>query len=130
MKKKSYDITYSSDTFGMSTSLLCAVHCGIAPFLFSLSAISGHSLFHGVIDFFFISIGILLATISFWSGYKKHHRKLSPLIIGSIALLFLLFGKFFFPFTNNVLMIVGGILLFLAHFLNMKLCKKCKLCND
>lgn len=124
-------LTKKLDVLGATTSLICALHCGFLPFFISFFSLGfglgGHN---HIIDLFFILIGVVSATISFYLGYKNHHKSFLPLkmsivgfviIIGNILLHFE--QPFFFIFS-----LFGAFLITFSHYKNWKLCKNCKRC--
>ena len=65
------------DLLGTAASALCLVHCVLTPFLLALSPtltgfLPGSNTTHHVFVFFVVSLGLL----AFFSGYKKHRRKM------------------------------------------------------
>ncbi|WP_411847132.1 MerC domain-containing protein [Roseibacillus persicicus] len=79
------------DRVGVATSVLCAIHCGLAPILLlalpSFGRIWAHPASHILVALFVVP----LAIFSIRKGYRTH-RKLWVLVTASIGIFFVLFG--------------------------------------
>lgn len=83
-----------ADILSISASTLCAVHCAAVPFLLAAGHLSSLSLLASPwfeACFIFISIWIGLSTI--WPGYRKAHRKRTPLVLLLIGLSLISAGR-------------------------------------
>lgn len=114
------------DRFGAAGSLLCAVHCAVLPALLALAPSLGLS--------FWLSDGVEQAVVVFvtflglfslaW-GYRRHRMVHALALLASgLALLWaglLHDGLHHAPVPHAVVMTLGGVLVALAHLLNLRL---------
>jgi len=114
------------DRLGASGSLLCAVHCAVLPVLLALAPSLGLS--------FWLSDGVELGVVVFVTllglfslvvGYRRHGAlRALALLVPGLCLLWL--GLLYGPLHHSrlphaVVMTLGGILVGLAHLLNLRL---------
>lgn len=83
---------HKADRVGVAASILCAIHCGVAPFLLlflpSLGKIWAHPASHILVAIFVVP----LAIFSIRKGYQTH-RKRWILTAASIGIFFVLVGS-------------------------------------
>ncbi|MGH2648932.1 MAG: MerC domain-containing protein, partial [Ginsengibacter sp.] len=85
MKKK-----INWDALGAGASIACAIHCALLPViltslpLFGINIINNNSF-----EFFMIGLAFCIGTFSLYHGWKKHHRKILPLLIFTVGMGFL-----------------------------------------
>ena len=64
-----------ADRVGVAASVLCAIHCGVAPFLLlalpAFGKIWAHPASHALVAIFIVP----LAIFSIWKGYQRHRRR-------------------------------------------------------
>ena len=88
------------DRVGVVTSILCAIHCGLAPILLlalpSFGRIWAHSASHILVAIFVVP----LAIFSIYKGYRTH-KKHWILIAAFIGILFVLVGAVLPAFTKT-----------------------------
>ncbi|MGF1533911.1 MAG: MerC domain-containing protein [Bernardetiaceae bacterium] len=79
------------DFWGMSASLLCAVHCAALPVLVTFSVAGNWALWSDVrLEALFLSGSGLLAIFSLIPGYRQHHYGLAlGVAVGGFLLLLL-----------------------------------------
>jgi hypothetical protein len=114
------------DKLGISTSVLCIVHCMATPFAFlMLPAIghsdAGHNWFHQVIALIVFPV----AFFALWKGYRVHHQR-KILVLGGLGLLLIATSLFLSAQSlpgEMVLMILGGLLLAAGHYFNLRCCR-------
>ncbi len=108
------------DKVGMTTSLLCAVHCLALPFLLSAGLISGVSwINHHLLEWCLIVLAILIAGKSFIHSYRHKHRSTLPMTMAAIAFVFLLTSRMIADeFAGHFLTAVGGVILAVGHYVN------------
>lgn len=119
--------TVNLDRWGMSLSLLCAIHCMLTPFVILSVPIMAryylaHPFFHIAIALFIIPIGLL----AFTSGYK-HHRNLWVYLLGVPGLFIIVITPYFvhalrYDWNEPLIMTFGSILLIAAHLINRRSC--------
>ena len=125
------------DRFGISVSLLCAIHCTILPVLFPLLSLTGIAfIWDPFFEFSMIIIALFLGIPSLLLSYFRVHKNVKPLIIffAGIILLFLykaLHISFGYNHTHSVSIIDWIIILCAAgliisgHYFNFRLSRSC-----
>lgn len=111
------------DALGVTTSILCAIHCAILPLLMASLSIMGINILHNsFFEYGMIALAFLIGTLALWHGFRRHHRRLTPWFLFVGGMLFLIakelwpnFELGLLPFA--VLLIVG------AHWLNYRWCR-------
>ena len=111
------------DALGVTTSILCAIHCAILPLLMASLPILGINILHNsFFEYGMIALAFLIGTLALWHGFRHHHRRLTPWFLFVGGMLFLIakelwpnFELGLLPFA--VLLIVG------AHWLNYRWCR-------
>jgi MerC mercury resistance protein len=121
MQKKSL-----ADKLGIFFSSLCAVHCLILPILILNS---GHFLAKYINNQFvekgFIIICLSIAAFSFFR-YRKVHGNSIPILLLSIAVLFLIGSTFLNNLTFEIIAsVIGSSALIFGHIINMRLSRYC-----
>ena len=79
------------DKIAIVSSICCALHCALVPLLIGLTAWAGlRFLENPLIEWGFITVGILLAAFSLGRSVRKHqnHTPLRMAIIGAALLIF------------------------------------------
>jgi len=109
------------DALGITTSLLCAVHCAILPLAMASLPILGVNIIDNVLfEIGMIGLAFAIGTHALWHGFRKHHRRRLPLLLfaGGITLLLAkqLWHSYQFAFLPFAV-----ILIVTAHILNYKL---------
>lgn len=115
------------DKLGMGLSLLCAIHCLVTPFLMMSLPIMGryyiaHPWFHVLLALVIIPIG----SLAFIKGYR-HHRNIRVFLLGIpglfiITLIPYLNHSLRFSLNEPVWMLVGSMLVIIAHWINRRSC--------
>lgn len=118
----------SFDRWGTCISFACAIHCIIMPFLFvSLTgfALFAHELFHVLL----VVIAIVLAIASLFWGFHIHKKRIVfiPLVGGLMSIGLAQVTPE--GILENFLMVLGGSLLALGHFLNQRYRQFCSRCQ-
>jgi len=114
------------DRFGATGSLLCAVHCAVIPVLLALAPSLGLSVWLGDgVEQGLVVFVTLLGLFSLLWGYRRHGalRALGFLVPGLFALWA---GLLYDPLHHNpvphaVVMTLGGVLVGIAHLVNLRL---------
>jgi len=118
------------NALGVSATVACAIHCALLPLFISTLPLFGINLLDNIyFEAGMILIALLIGGLTLLHGYRKHHHRLTPLIL-FIAGMFLLIFKHFFPATLIWLIIPSSILILLAYYLNWRLCRIAKHCHS
>lgn len=114
------------DRLGIWISSLCALHCLALPLLPLLaSSMFGEVWFERTI----LTLSLCIGAVALISGWVKYHGQAYPLVMlfagGLIYWHKDVLGESYEPFT----IAVGAGLIVAAHWINMRLCRKCKCCR-
>lgn len=112
------------DRLGISASLICILHCLMTPILLVAMPVVGAYLSQG---WFHALIGALVFPVAIWAflnGYREHrqHRVLAFGALG-LTLVFLALVQHHDQVREFLFMSLGGSLLTLAHYLNLRCCR-------
>jgi hypothetical protein len=114
--------SWNLDFVGFGASLLCALHCILLPFLFTLGMFTGkHWLMNPLSEWIFIGMSVGIASWSLLNSYFKKHKNIRPLLIAGIGFLGLIIAQKIVVSNAHWLMTAGGGLIAYAHFYNWKL---------
>ncbi len=118
------------DRLGISLSIACWIHCALLPVLVVASpALTGLLLDHGNFHLWLLGLVLPTAVLAFVLGWFRH-RDLSTLVMGGCGLLLIVlasvqaawFGHSLFSESmEKVLTSLGGLLLAMGHFRNLRL---------
>ena len=108
------------DIWGTTTSLACAVHCAAMPVLLSTGILSSHSwVANPMFEFAILAVTALFIYNSIIKGYWA--GKSSKVSFGLACIgLFLILTHHLFSQAGTIIIIIGGLLVALAHMLNLK----------
>ena len=115
----------TADRVGLAASFLCAIHCALLPLVLALAPAFGLKL-GGWVDFdqAFVVFATLLGATTLTLGYRRHRDFHAwALLVPGLAMVW---AASFTPLHNHslthlVMMVVGGVLLALAHLVNLRL---------
>ncbi len=117
----------SLDAVGVTTSLVCAVHCAVVALM--LGALPAMSLFAAPwVDWVFLSISIGVGVFALVPGYRRH-RLLTPLVLFATGIAILLIMRLMrIPPSLLELGVVGAaaVLLVTAHWKNRGALHRCQ----
>lgn len=113
------------DFAGVLASFICAIHCIAVPLILSLGVVnSGHWVHNHTFDIVVIVIGVIIASLSLLSDYKKH-QSYFPILCIVIGFSFLAVGlKFEHSIYHMIWSVVGSCFVMTAHITNWKLSRK------
>ena len=125
------------DRTGIVVSSLCLIHCLGLPFIVAVIPALHSLLENPLIEVTIFSLAILIGAISFLTSYKQH-KKVQPMIIGLIGIVFLLTNLYQEMISDhhehthhledgflniiNPFMVIGGLLLVSGHIWNLYAC--------
>ena len=117
------------DALGISTSLLCAIHCAVLPLFFTSLPVFGFEILQDkTFEYGMIAVAAIIGISALRHGWKRHHHKKLPLGVFVTGLLFLIF-KEIFPSREFLFLIPAATLIISAHFLNFHFCRQAKHCH-
>jgi hypothetical protein len=121
----------SWDRLGMGLSLLCAVHCLVAPLIIlSIPLLARYYLVHPLFHFLLALAIIPVGLLAFLSGIRHHHNWW-VLVLGIPGLALVTMVPYMvhvlkFDWNEQIWMVVGSLLLMSAHLINRKSCVSCR----
>jgi hypothetical protein len=118
-----------ADTLGISTSLVCAIHCAVLPLFFSSLPVFGLEIMHNkMFEYSMIGLAAVIGCYSLYHGLSKHHHKKLPLLVFITGLIFLVLKEVFIP-IELLLLLPAAILIISAHILNFRFCRRANHCH-
>lgn len=112
------------DALGVTTSLLCAIHCAVLPLLFSSLPFLGIDFVKDKgFEYGMIGLAFLIGVVALSHGYRRHHHKLFPVFIFTAGFIFLV-SKEWLPHLEIPFLIMAVSLILLAHYLNYQQCRR------
>lgn len=114
---------FNLDKFGISASLLCAIHCAFMPFLLPLAAMLGLGfLWEPAFEIAMILLALAVGAISITSGYLKVHRTIYPYFFLISGIVMIIATKLFFDHhLEPVLLPIGALMIVASHWFNYRL---------
>jgi hypothetical protein len=120
------------DRLGISASMVCAAHCvaltaavAVWPALWLRQNIAGVQVRWLLwLEFALAATSMLAALAALAAGYSRHRRLLPSLLLlpGMLTLGFGVFSRVHFvPWWGTVVVLCGGVLLVVGHWLNLRL---------
>lgn len=108
------------DVLGISTSILCAIHCAVLPLAVATLPVFGVNIVHNaVFEYGMIGLAFIIGTWALWHGFSHHHRRLTPwfLFVGGIMLLI---AKQVWHSYEFRILPFAVLLIVVAHVLNLR----------
>ena len=126
IKPRRFHLPHWADRLGAVGAFICALHCALIPVALAVVPAFGLGLvaWHGF-EFAFSSFATVLALISLYLGYRGHRAYHAWLLVAPGLLL--IWGAYLYPPLHDsitphaVAMAVGGVLIALAHLVNLRL---------
>ncbi len=127
------DLTERLDATGATTSLLCAVHCALMPFVVTLLPLIGLGFLASErIEWLLLGLSGLIGISSLCFGFREH-RSRRALVVLSLGLTLLASGRVAEQREMGrfgvALVVCGGLTVATAHFINRRLCAACRVCK-
>lgn len=111
------------DTLGITTTIICAIHCAILPLILTSLPIFGKDLIDNLVfEYFMIALAAAIGLYSLTHGFKRHHHAWLPILIFSFGILMLVLKQIFHD--NQLVFLIPGVSAIIsAHILNLKYCR-------
>jgi hypothetical protein len=122
----------SWDRIGMGLSILCALHCLLTPLvILSIPFIARYYLDHPMFHIIMATTIIPVGLVAFGAGIR-HHKNWMVLALGLPGLVLVSVTPYLvhilnMPLNEQILMVIGSVLLVWAHLLNRKSCQSCSI---
>ena len=115
------------DTFGMTASTLCAIHCAVVPLLLTFVPLLGLGfLADPVFEWGMIILAVLLGVSSIFLAYLRTHHKPLPLILLLAGFAAIILGHLFLKgWAELIIVPLGGLTIAAAHFVNFRYVDAC-----
>jgi multisubunit Na+/H+ antiporter MnhB subunit len=116
---------HKADRIGFAASFLCAIHCALLPLIFAFAPALGLGAAGWVdIDQGFVVFATVLGVSTLSMGWRRH--RIFHAWVFLVPGLALVWAGAFSPLhdhdlTHTVVMTLGGVLLALAHWVNLRL---------
>jgi hypothetical protein len=111
------------DTLGITTTIICAIHCAILPLMLTSLPLFGNNLIDNLaFEYFMIALAAGIGLYSLTHGFKRHHHAKRPILVFSFGILMLLLKQFFHE-QQIWFLIPGVIAIISAHLMNIKFCR-------
>ncbi|HSK70185.1 MAG TPA: MerC domain-containing protein [Pyrinomonadaceae bacterium] len=129
---RSFNANGLGDRVGAALSWLCAVHCLLVPVFISFFPLLGLSFLASEgLEFIFIGLSVLIASITLLPAYFSRHRRIRVLLLFISGIGFILFSDIFFEENlagKVIFVLAGAALITFSHFLNRRFCLECRNC--
>ena len=67
---------------GVSAAVACAIHCALLPLFISTLPLFGINILDNIyFEIGMMSIALLIGGMTLFHGYRKHHHRLTPLLL-------------------------------------------------
>jgi len=114
------------DRLGITTSVVCAIHCGLLPVILPVLPLFGVNIVHNsLFEWAMITLAFGIGCYSLYHGFIRHHHSYRPITIFLIGFVFLVLKQFFHS-QEYIFLSIAVPLIISAHFINIRLCKKNK----
>ena len=120
-----------TDVWGFGASTVCAVHCGMLPFVLTFSSLGSiRWLSNPWIELGFIVLSAMIATLAIGQNFRQHkHIRLAiQVVLAGFALI--LAGHFLPGSMEYILTALGGATVATGHVLNWRLARKSVCCTN
>lgn len=116
-------IRVNFDTLGITTTIICAIHCAVLPLMLTSLPLFGKNLIDNLFfEYLMIALAAVIGLYSLTHGFKKHHHAKTPIIIFGFGILMLILKQVFHD--NQLLFLIPGVIsIIAAHMLNIRFCR-------
>jgi hypothetical protein len=116
---------------GISASLICAIHCAVAPLLLSSLPLFGVNIIENQwVEFILLGTAFIIGFITLRHGYRNHHRRKIPLILFSLGMICFIMHQFYDTLYGIWLLVIPGVAAIIAaHLLNYHYCGSVHNCH-
>jgi hypothetical protein len=127
VKSMRYKINW--DALGIATSVACAIHCAVLPLLLTSLPVFGVNIVENAgFEFLMIALAFAIGLYALYHGFRKHHRKILPVLLFSAGISFLLAKQCWLKW-HLWFLIPAVILIVTAHYINYLYCRKANRCH-
>jgi hypothetical protein len=109
------------DALGITTSILCAIHCAILPLVVASLPVLGINIVHNApFEYGMIGLAFVVGTWALAHGFRRHHRRYTPWLLFTGGMFFLIAKQLWHTYEFRLLPF-AVILIVVAHILNYRL---------
>jgi len=109
------------DALGITTSILCAIHCVCLPLLVASLPVLGVNVVHNLLfEYGMIGLAFGIGTWALSHGFRRHHRRFTPWLLFTAGMLLLIAKQLWHQYELRLLPF-AVILIIAAHLLNYRL---------
>jgi hypothetical protein len=109
------------DALGITTSILCAIHCAILPLVVASLPVLGVNIVHNApFEYGMIGLAFVVGTWALAHGFRRHHRRYTPWLLFTGGMFFLIAKQLWHTYEFRLLPF-AVILIIVAHILNYRL---------
>src|SRR5579872_6239317 len=92
------------DALGVTTSLLCAIHCALLPVLMASLPILGINIIHNAgFEYGMIGLAFIIGATALWHGFRHHHRRILPVLLFSCGMMLLIAKEIWHGYELSIL---------------------------
>ena len=109
------------DALGITTSILCAIHCALLPLAVVFLPVLGVRIVHNpLFEYGMTGLAFAIGTWALSHGFRKHHRQFIPWLLFTAGMLLLIAKQLWHQYELRLLPF-AVILIIAAHMLNYRL---------
>jgi hypothetical protein len=110
------------DHFGMTASILCAIHCAIVPIIITTLPLVGLGfLANPWLEWGMITLALFIGVYAIGISYFRSHHKFLPMALLLTGFLVIIVGHLFVSGWREAIVVpIGGFLIATAHFFNYR----------
>ena len=109
------------DALGITASVACAIHCAVLPLVITSLPVFGFDIIQNTLfEYAMILLAFVVGIYALSHGFRKHHRRLLPLTVFTIGIVFLL-AKQLYHSLHLWLLIPAVLAIVSAHYINYRL---------
>ncbi|MFT4095441.1 MAG: MerC domain-containing protein [Niabella sp.] len=112
------------DAIGITTSVLCAIHCAILPLFLAALPLFGINIIENMaFEIGMIALAFVVGCYALWHGYKWHHHSKLPLSLFCTGIICLVLKQVFLQY--HIILLIPAVLFIVgAHILNYRFCRQ------
>lgn len=108
------------DALGVTTSVLCAIHCAVLPLAMATLPVLGINIIHNTLfEYGMIGLAFVIGTRALWHGFRRHHHRLTPWLLFVVGMIFLIAKQIWHVYELWFLPFAVGLIV-TAHLLNYR----------
>lgn len=111
------------DTLGITTTIICAIHCAVLPLMLTSLPLFGKNLIDNLVfEYLMITLAAGIGLYSLTHGFKKHHHTRGPILLFAFGILMLILKQVFHD--HQIMFLIPGVIAIIsAHVMNIRFCR-------